>query len=118
MMRNPQMVTDIERVLPRNGLSSDAPIFVICRSGGRSAEAFNAVAARGYTNVWKLVEGFKSDMNEAGKRQINVWRNPSLGAGALTMRECGAPILHRYQNPAKPMLRAGSLLSVHALLHR
>jgi rhodanese-related sulfurtransferase len=50
----------------------------MCRSGGRSAAAANALAKAGYTNVWSLVEGFEGDKDAAGKRTANGWRNAGL----------------------------------------
>jgi rhodanese-related sulfurtransferase len=78
MEPNTAFVAQVERVLARQRLGRDAPIFVMCRSGGRSAAAVNALAAAGYTNVWNLTEGFEGDKDASGARALNGWRNAGL----------------------------------------
>lgn len=78
MVPNRDFVVQVERVLARAGLGRSAPIFVMCRSGGRSAAAVNELAAAGYTNVWNLIEGFEGDRDSAGRRTLNGWRNGGL----------------------------------------
>ena len=63
---------------PKVGEKS-TPIFLICRSGGRSAVAAKQLIRAGYTNVWNLVEGFEGDKDKAtGARSVNGWRNAGL----------------------------------------
>lgn len=78
MVPNTDFVAQVERVVARERLGRDAPIFVMCRSGGRSAAAVNALAAAGYTNVWNLTEGFEGDKDSSGGRVLNGWRNAGL----------------------------------------
>ena len=37
------------------------PILVMCRSGGRSAMAVNALAKAGFTKVYNIFDGFEGD---------------------------------------------------------
>ena len=59
----------------------DEPILVMCRSGGRSAMAANALAKAGFTNVHNIIDGFEGDkVHDPGsvyhrKRMRNGWKN-------------------------------------------
>ena len=79
MAANPNFLAEAETAIARNGGGKDAPVFIICRSGSRSAGAANILAKAGYTNVWNIVEGFEGDMDKAtGSRSVNGWRNAGL----------------------------------------
>lgn len=75
---NPEFLTQAEAAIARAGGDADSPVFVICRSGSRSASAANTLADAGYTNVWNIVEGFEGDKDDAGARSVNGWRNAGL----------------------------------------
>ena len=59
----------------------DDTILVMCRSGGRSAMAVNALAKSGFTQVHNIIDGFEGDKVEDpesvyhGKRMRNGWKN-------------------------------------------
>ena len=59
----------------------DDTILVMCRSGGRSAMAVNALAKAGFTNVQNIIDGFEGDKVEDpesiyhGMRMRNGWKN-------------------------------------------
>ena len=61
----------------------DDTILVMCRSGGRSAMAVNALAKAGFTNVHNIIDGFEGDKVDDpesvyhGKRMRNGWKNSS-----------------------------------------
>jgi rhodanese-related sulfurtransferase len=79
MVPNPAFVKQVEAWLATAKKGKDAAIFLICRSGGRSAYATNLLADAGYTNVWNLVEGFEGDLDKStGRRSLNGWRNADL----------------------------------------
>lgn len=75
---NPDFITDAAAEVTRAGGDKASPVFVMCRSGGRSAMAANILAKAGFSNVWSLVEGFEGDADAEGKRTINGWRNAEL----------------------------------------
>ncbi|MBK5107115.1 MAG: hypothetical protein JJE12_03250 [Anaerolineales bacterium] len=58
-------------------------ILVMCRSGGRSAMAVNALAKAGFTKVHNIIDGFEGDKVDDpesvyhGKRMRNGWKNSS-----------------------------------------
>jgi rhodanese-related sulfurtransferase len=53
-----------------------AALLIICRSGGRSARAVDALAEAGVeTPAYTVVDGFEGDKSDAGKRTVNGWKN-------------------------------------------
>lgn len=82
MEPNTAFVAEVAAVLDRAGLDRDAPVFVMCRSGGRSAAAARQLIEAGFGNVWNLVEGFEGDSDPATRaRSVNGWRNAGLPWG-------------------------------------
>jgi rhodanese-related sulfurtransferase len=59
----------------------DEPILTMCRSGGRSAMAVNALAKAGFTKVYNIIDGFEGDKVDDpesiyhGMRMRNGWKN-------------------------------------------
>ena len=59
----------------------DDTILVMCRAGGRSAKAIDALAKAGFTNVHNIIDGFEGDKVTDpesiyhGKRMRNGWKN-------------------------------------------
>jgi rhodanese-related sulfurtransferase len=53
-----------------------AAVIVMCRSGGRSAQAVDALIGAGITvPLYSMVDGFEGDKNDAGRREVNGWKN-------------------------------------------
>lgn len=82
MTPNPNFVVGAtERVLQKS-LGKDDKIFVMCRSGGRSAKAADALTKAGFTKVYSIIDGYEGDTvksgEQKGKRTINGWKNSSL----------------------------------------
>ncbi|MGA2884079.1 MAG: rhodanese-like domain-containing protein [Halobacteriota archaeon] len=56
-------------------------LLVMCRAGGRSAKAVNALANVGFVNVYNIIDGMEGDkVNDPGsvnhgKRMKNGWKN-------------------------------------------
>lgn len=75
---NQAFVAEAEAIILREGGDKETPVFVICRSGSRSAVAARMLVEAGYLNVWNLVEGFEGDKDSNGVRTRNGWRNASL----------------------------------------
>jgi rhodanese-related sulfurtransferase len=59
-------------------------ILVLCRSGGRSAQAVNRLAEAGFKNVYSVIDGMEGDAVDdpdsvfQGKRMKNGWKNSGL----------------------------------------
>ncbi len=71
-------VPEVGRRLQAKGLSKSDPVVLICRSGERSARAANLLADSGYTRVYTVVYGFEGELSEAGRRNLNGWKNANL----------------------------------------
>ncbi|MEX2524539.1 MAG: rhodanese-like domain-containing protein [Gammaproteobacteria bacterium] len=57
----------------------DLVVLTLCRSGGRSKAAGEALAENGFRNVINVVEGFEGDKDENNHRgNINGWRYHNL----------------------------------------
>lgn len=78
MAPNRNFVAEVDDAVARAGADKSTPVFVMCRSGARSADAAKMLIGAGYKSVWNLVEGFEGDKNEAGQRAVNGWRNAGL----------------------------------------
>jgi len=76
---NPEFITSVE-----SQFSIHDMIFLICRSGGRSAWAANMLIEAGFTNVYNIIDGFEGDKVDDpdsayhGKRMKNGWKNFGL----------------------------------------
>ena len=61
--------------------STGDTLLAMCRSGGRSAWAVNALAKAGFTKAYNIIDGFEGDKVDDpgsayhGKRMRNGWRN-------------------------------------------
>ncbi|MEO1331635.1 MAG: rhodanese-like domain-containing protein [Pseudomonadota bacterium] len=79
MTANPDFRAQAEAAAAARGLDKSAPVFLICRSGVRSAAAARILAEAGFSNVWNLIEGFEGDRDKlTGRRTANGWRNAGL----------------------------------------
>ncbi len=82
MTPNPNFVEAATQRLLQKGLNKTDKVFVMCRSGGRSAMAANALTAAGFTQVFSIIDGYEGDSvqsgEQKGKRSINGWKNNNL----------------------------------------
>jgi rhodanese-related sulfurtransferase len=76
MPMNDQFVEDVKKKFNKTDT-----IFVMCRSGARSAAAVNILANAGFKNVYNITDGFEGDKLKIegsynnGKRLVNGWKN-------------------------------------------
>ena len=76
MLPNPDFVSQVSEFV-----SLSDTLFVMCRSGGRSAMAVNNLASAGFTKVYNITDGMEGDVIEdpesvyLGKRLRNGWKN-------------------------------------------
>jgi rhodanese-related sulfurtransferase len=62
----------------------DDTLMVMCRSGGRSALAVNALGQAGFKNVYNITDGMEGDAVKdpdsvfRGQRLVNGWKNSGL----------------------------------------
>lgn len=75
MERNEDFVADVETA----GVPRDADIFLICRSGQRSASAAAALTQAGFENCYNVAEGFEGDKDADGHRgSVGGWKHAGL----------------------------------------
>jgi rhodanese-related sulfurtransferase len=61
------------------GVSRDAPLFFICRSGARSASAATAMTAAGYKRCYNVAGGFEGPRDATGHRgSVDGWKAAGL----------------------------------------
>jgi rhodanese-related sulfurtransferase len=78
---NPHFVKQVRQLLRDVGRASpeDTPILLICRSGGRSLAAGEALAADGFRELYNVEEGFEGDRDADNHRgTVNGWRYHGL----------------------------------------
>jgi rhodanese-related sulfurtransferase len=77
---------DVKSRLDTLGISKQAHIIFMCRSGStRSAPAADALFAMGYPNVYSMVDGFEGGKSKGGThkgaRVVDGWKNSGLPWG-------------------------------------
>lgn len=78
MAVNSNFDREVASLLQERGLSKEAPIVLMCRSGSRSARAADLLSQLGYTSVYSVVDGFEGDKDPDGVRSVNGWKNSKL----------------------------------------
>lgn len=60
-------------------IEKDTPVYIICRVGGRSANACRMLAAAGYTDLVNVTEGFEGRADDNGHRNTTEgWKFHNL----------------------------------------
>lgn len=80
---NPDFEQRIAQALGERKLSKDAPILLMCRSGGeRGAPSAKMLEGKGYSRVYVVTDGFEGDTVKAGEKKnwrlVNGWKNSGL----------------------------------------
>ena len=79
---NSRFVASVGELLESRNLTKESPIFLMCRSGSRSAKAAKMLSLVGYTNVYNITEGYEGDKAKdrprKGERVVNCWKNSGL----------------------------------------
>jgi len=78
MTKNQNFLNAVKQRLEEKGLNQDDKVFLMCRSGGRSASAADLLTKAGFTNVYSVVDGYEGDKAKNGKRILNGWKNSDL----------------------------------------
>jgi len=61
------------------GIPADAPLFFLCRSGGRSRDAAAAMTAQGFTHCYNISNGFEGPPDAAHQRgNLEGWKASHL----------------------------------------
>ena len=83
MEKNPDFEKAIAAALKEKGLSKDAPVILMCRSGGtRGAPSAMQLWGKDYSNVYVVTDGFEGGKIKEGDqknwRLVNGWKNSGL----------------------------------------
>ena len=71
---NPAFLDELARVAP-----TDAAVFFLCRSGGRSASAARAATTAGYARAYNVADGFEGPHDGDGHRgTVAGWKAEGL----------------------------------------
>ena len=71
---NPDFLSEV-----RNIASTDTPLYLICRSGVRSAAACQLLAESGFTALVNIEDGFEGEIGSSGQRaSVNGWKYSNL----------------------------------------
>ncbi|GAA1006181.1 rhodanese-like domain-containing protein [Nocardiopsis tropica] len=71
---NPTFVDELRR----KGVTDDAPVAFLCRSGHRSIGAAEAASAAGVHNAFNVLDGFEGGLDAQGHRGAVGWRAEGL----------------------------------------
>ena len=100
LYRNPDFINQVKLQLAKRGLSSDAEIITMCRSGSERGEPSAAfLRENGFPNARFVVNGFQGgalkEGPQAGFRLQNGWQNSGLPWSA----KMNADKIHRVDRP-------------------
>ena len=100
LYRNPDFIDQVKLQLARQGLSADAEIITMCRSGSERGEPSAAfLRENGFPNARYVVNGFQGgalkEGPQAGFRLQNGWQNSGLPWSA----KMNADKIHRVDRP-------------------
>ncbi|EGW53225.1 rhodanese-like protein [endosymbiont of Tevnia jerichonana (vent Tica)] len=83
METNVNFEKQVAAALEARGLSKEAPVILMCRSGGtRGAPSAKMLWGKGYTQVYVVTDGFEGGKIKSGERKNwrlkNGWKNAGL----------------------------------------
>lgn len=80
---------------------ADAPLYVICKAGGRGQQACNRFQAIGFSNVVNVEGGTQACVKAGlpvvrGKKAVSLERQVRIAAGSLILLGFGLSFVHPY----------------------
>lgn len=76
---NPDFGTHLRELLEAGGIGKDADLYFLCRSGARSRQAAEAMAAAGYARCHNVLEGFEGPLDSQRRRGLAAgWKAAGL----------------------------------------
>jgi len=76
---NQNFVAELKQQLEAHHVPTDAPIYFMCQSGGRSKMAAMQCAELGYAACYNIAEGFEGDLDEHKHRNsVSGWKVAGL----------------------------------------
>jgi rhodanese-related sulfurtransferase len=91
---------DAQAVINQHNLSSDQPVYLICKMGGRSQKACNLLASAGFDSAVNVTGGTDRWVAEnlpaitIGKKPFSIMRQVQITAGSLVLLGIGLSFLH------------------------
>jgi rhodanese-related sulfurtransferase len=77
--RNPDFITEVDAALSEAGAPPDAPLLLLCRSGGRSAAAAAALTQAGFGPAYNIIGGFEGELDASRHRGLRGgWKAAGL----------------------------------------
>ena len=73
MQHNPRFLKELQA----HGVTPEQTVYLICRSGVRSRQAAEWLAAHGYT-TYNVADGFEGQLDANGHRGVGGWRAEKL----------------------------------------
>jgi rhodanese-related sulfurtransferase len=74
-----QINADFTNTIAARIPDKSTPLYLLCRTGARSAEAAMALTQAGYTACYNIQDGFEGDRNAEGQRgKNNGWKAAKL----------------------------------------
>lgn len=79
MAVNPSFVAELSAELRKRGAAETSPVYFLCRTGGRSRAAAEAMTAAGFRACFNVAGGFEGEANgEQHRGLINGWKAQGL----------------------------------------
>jgi rhodanese-related sulfurtransferase len=79
MQKNVDFVASVSKILAERGVSRDAPVLFICRSGARSLAAARALSEAGYKRCVNVAGGFEGPADASRQRgRLDGWKANNL----------------------------------------
>ena len=76
---NANFVDELKAALEEHSVATDAPIYFMCQSGGRSKIAAMQCTELGFSNSFNIAEGFEGDLDEHQHRNsVSGWKVAGL----------------------------------------
>ena len=76
---DPAFVGRLSQLLEVNGVGKDSDLFFICRSGGRSRTAAEAMVSAGYSRCHNVADGFEGPLDSQRHRgSVAGWKTSGL----------------------------------------
>ena len=76
---NPNFVDELKAALEERQVPTDAPIYFMCQSGGRSKISAQQCTELGYAHCYNIAEGFEGDLDQHRHRNsVSGWKVSGL----------------------------------------
>jgi rhodanese-related sulfurtransferase len=76
---NPDFLDELRAALEEREVATDAPVFFMCQSGGRSKVSAIQCTQLGYSACYNIAEGFEGDLDEHKHRNsVSGWKVAGL----------------------------------------